>query len=66
MNELPNVGIPAGIAVAFATAALAAPAASAHPVDPEDDRLVTPLTSVTASANPKAAKLTQQRLALRP
>jgi hypothetical protein len=66
MNGLPHLRVPAGIAVAFAMAALAAPSASAHPVDPEGDRLVVPPTTVTASANPAKAKPAKQRLAPRP
>jgi hypothetical protein len=66
MDGFPQMRVPAGIAVAFGAAALAAPAASAHPVDPEGARLVAPLTSMTASAKPAKAKPAKRRLAPRP
>jgi hypothetical protein len=66
MNGLPHLRVPAGIAVAFAMAALAAPTAAAHPLDPEGDRLVVPLTSMTASANPTKAKPAKRGLSPRP
>jgi hypothetical protein len=67
MKTRSYVRVPAGVAVAFATAALTAPTAMPYPLDPEDGRLVVPMTSrtETASAKPKA-KPAKRTLAPRP
>jgi hypothetical protein len=58
MNALPKRRHATAVALALAVGALAAPAASAYPADPEGDRLVVPKTSPTPAetAQPKAAK----------
>ncbi|MGH3131825.1 MAG: hypothetical protein ACRDNX_13490 [Gaiellaceae bacterium] len=58
MKSDPQKRLLTGIALLLGAGALAAPTAAAYPTDPEDGRLLVPMTSRTtaASAKPKPGK----------